>query len=156
MTRAVVCLPELGHGFGAATVVDWAATVGDEIEFGVVICRVRMRDRLFLDRQVVSSGPVRKFLHRLNGRREARLIEQRDGPVAIVRAAEPGVLSRIVTDAGDQAQVGDPLAVMAVGDDRREPDATGDDDLAELLHFRVSLDLEVDDEPDALDENHRS
>jgi len=136
-------MPYIDRQSERGRVFKWHVAPGGSIAAGETVCDVVVESI-----KVLEIPRNAKLLTKLAKTKLKTTV--RHAPLSIgwrVTAREPGVLSKVLISEGEDAAVGDPLAVMLVGEVTDEVDMSA---LGSLSEFRVSTDLvpEIGDEED--------
>lgn len=146
-----VSVPIADSSFRAGTVTEWHVKEGDTISFGDDLCSIAIDQFMALrrtKRAVLLGSTTRRRKRRVSDGYSFR--DGRGETHMTLKSAETNVtVGRILVDVGDRAAVGEPLAVLVVG----EVPATLElsDETGDLVEARVSVDLA---EPGGTDQAH--
>lgn len=136
-------MPYIDRQSERGRVFKWHVAPGGSIAAGETVCDVVVESI-----KVLEIPRNAKLLTKLAKTRLKTTV--RHAPLSIgwrVTAREPGIMNKVLVPEGEDAAVGEPLAVLIVGESSEEFDQAA---LGSLSEFRVSTDLvpEIGDEED--------
>jgi hypothetical protein len=136
-----VTVPSADPSLRSGRLTQWHVKEGDPISFGDYLCNIAIDHFIALQRTKRAT-----LLGSTSKRRQRRIhdgYDAREGRGMVrmnLRSAERfATMGRILVSAGDRVAVGQPVAVLVVGEEPTSWDATADD--ADLVEARVSVDV---------------